>query len=121
MSNYRWGVFGEVPDKHRDWFIRESGTYYNPEKDDWFVDGTKVISGTEKTSSSPGVVIKNAKYRSNLFQDAMVKARDAIKMGMPPRCSYVITNELVFGLMRNTEVSIPYKYNGQDYQQKIHL
>jgi hypothetical protein len=108
-------IFGYVPEKYRDWYLRTSGTEWKDGFSRWYVDGNNIIS--RSTSKAGKAIIQ---YRANVFQDAMGQARRLIIEAMGTKTkNYVIGHKDIFELMMNKKLQYEYSVDGQNYIEVI--
>jgi hypothetical protein len=103
--NIDWidAIFGEVPEKDRDWYLKESGTYWNSTKKDWFVRGIQKVDVERRNKK--GEMVPVTIYRAEDFQNKMLKMKEYIRNNIFGG-TYTITNGNSFDLMRDGETKI---------------
>ena len=122
--NIDWSdpIFGEVTEKQRDWYLKESGTYWNNSRQKWYVRGlakeTREVTRFKKDSTRFTDIV--TVLRADNFQEEMLKQKQFIRDHMPAG-EYVITNGNAFDLMRGFETVVPYEYQGQHFLETLKL
>lgn len=76
MTNRRWSDLGYIPDEYREWFLENSGTYYDEEKDEWFTDKGKLIRGATGEYKEPY-------YLADKFEGEFKVAKEMITEKLP--------------------------------------
>lgn len=98
MEKWQDPIFGYIPDQFQEWYLKESGTYWNSALQEWFV---------------------NDKQKANRFQSNMFDARKQVIDNMPDGSYYKIGHTQIFGLMKDMKTELQYDLQGKKYIQKI--
>lgn len=107
-------VFGYIPDDFKDWYMKESGTIFKNGK--WYVDG-EVLE--VKEFNQKGKTFKINIYKATNFQNKMISTKEYIIAQMPFHADYTLGHQHIFRLMRDKEVGVQYKLDGQEFLQTI--
>lgn len=114
-SNEKWKepIFGFIPEKHRQWYEKNSGTFYDATAREWRIDTTQMHTKYGGKGKEVNV------YKANDFQSEMTKMRNLIIAEMGHSGAYMITPDDIFNLMRFGSVEIEYNYQGQKFKKIV--
>lgn len=116
--NWQDPVFGEVPSEHREWYLKESGTYWNNIRKDWFVRSLQKTNVDRKNNK--GEIVQVTVLKAEDFQNQMLQMKEFIRNQIPNGI-YTISNGNAFDLMRNGETKVEVEYQGEKAIQIIKL
>lgn len=108
-------VFGYVPVGYREWYEKNSGTYYSDYFKRWFVNGKNF----EEREAGSGKKFRI--YPATKFQDRMIDAKAFIRSHMVGMGNYALGNSEVFELMSTGACVVKYEREGEWFDKNVKI
>ena len=121
-ENINWSdpIFGVIPEEYQnDWYLMNSGTYWNNMKKMWFVRGlTKfpVMRRNRKT----GEMVEVQALQAEVFQDQMVTMREFIQQSIVSNF-YIVSHKNIFDLMTKGTTQVECRKDDETFYQEVKL